>query len=317
MAPNLRFDYHHPRGRHVHQDSADSSNTSSERTSAFADDKTQIGRHLWHDLLRSRDDATASAANALLLQALQSVRILNCAQDHQAWLEEHQGELYEVPLQLIHALAAKAPQRRLAARVADSNENLLYEMQSQRRLEQELGVVEDLQSLVPSNEYVGSFLTTESTVPQPAHVDYSWEVLEGDCEGCLRLGFFPLTKEGMFLQVWPRKDFDGDQDALTKSMMIPGELIFIPHGSLLVLPASTIHGGGFRTTRKASLEDEDDDDHFHGNLRFHLYMARGNGSSLPTHQTNKYTEPHDKGRELCERYVNAPYMEILQQHLFV
>ena len=144
----------------------------------------------------------------------------------------------------------------------------------------------------------------------------------------------------MFLQVWQRQD---DHCVVSE---IQGELIFIPLGKMLVLPASTIHGGGFRTSPlKKDDEDEsvdhdstgsnsysalfqDRDEHYderehatmdnpNGNLRFHVYMARGATRRLPTHQTNTYTEPTDKRRELCERYVNAPHMKTLLKYFFV
>ena len=86
-------------------------------------------------------------------------------------------------------------------------------------------------------------------------------------------------------------------------MMIHGEIIYIPFGKLLTLPASTIHGGGFRTNQD------------NGNLRFHLYLAQGD-SKLPDYQTNKYTEPYDKTKELCDRYVDSPHMKVLLDHLF-
>lgn len=68
---------------------------------------------------------------------------------------------------------------------------------------------------------------------------------------------------------------------------VTGEIIFVPYGKLLILPAHTIHGGGYRTTPL--------DAGTNGNLRFHLYVAR-NQASLPEHQTNKYTEPSDKSK---------------------
>jgi hypothetical protein len=362
MAPNVRFDSL-LRGANPNEDSDDERSTTfqtqaeSERDVGdfhLATAKAQ-GWKLWKDRLdqggknvhassatrtcaASPDSAVAD--RLFLDQALASVRMLDSSerQSNKDWLESFHGELHDVPTSLLERIKANAPQK-FAARVADFNENLMYQMQTQHGLSH-LGVEDqDLQALVPAHEHLGSFLTTESTVPQPAHVDFPWKVLEdttistqgGSKKTDLSLGFFPLTAEGMFLQVWPRQD-----DPCVSE--IPGHLVFIPLGKLLVLPASTIHGGGFRTTPLyIPAEDEDfsssssssscfqqDDNHTtnftyqeNGNLRFHLYMARGTTHRLPTHQTNKYTEPHDKRRELCERYVDAPYMQVLQQHLFV
>eukprot|EP00980_Cylindrotheca_fusiformis_P030732 scaffold25323_cov113-Cylindrotheca_fusiformis.AAC.1 len=125
-------------------------------------------------------------------------------------------------------------------------------MQSQRGLEH-LGIPSHtLKEMLGAEEYLGSFLTTETSMPQPPHVDYTWQILDQYSRDDLKLGFFPLTSEGMFLQVWQRNDTMEE---------IPGEIIFVPYGKLLVLPADTIHGGGYRT---APL-----DSGVNGNLRFH------------------------------------------------
>lgn len=287
MPPNVRFDSHfHPKD--VSEDE--------EKTFELSDRKKPSPCLTSLPVLLTRD-LTAEVDNGLYLrEALESIRVLDQRERHQEWLERFGGELHDVPESALERVASFAPSR-FAARVADFNENLFYEMQTQRGLDH-LGL-SSIQERIPAHEYLGSFLTTEATVPQPAHVDFTWQVLEEYDELCL--GFFPLTEQGMFLQVWPRKDRRVDE--------IEGQLIFIPYGKLLVLPASTIHGGGFRTAPTA--------DGVNGNLRFHLYMARGKTTNLPVHQTNKYTEPHDRTRELCERYVDAPHMEVLQRHLFV
>jgi hypothetical protein len=220
------------------------------------------------------------------------------------------GSLHDLPLDVLDKVQNDHAPPQFHARVADFNDNLWYEMQSQRGLQHlGLGVVHDL---LQADEYLGSFLTTESSVPQPPHVDYKWEILEEDSSTSsssnLQIGFFPLTQHGMFLQVWPRND---DQHVTT----IPGQVIYIPHGKLMVLPAHTIHGGGFRTTPALSSSSSVSQQKG-GNLRFHLYLAR-NEARLPTFQTNKYTEPNDKTKELERRYVDAPSMDLLLEHFFV
>jgi hypothetical protein len=96
----------------------------------------------------------------------------------------------------------RAPQQ-FAARVADFNENLLYQMQTTRGLGHlDLGAdcnrgINELEKFLNANEYLGSFLSTESSWPQPPHVDYTWEILkEHEGDKSLMLGFFPLTKDG-------------------------------------------------------------------------------------------------------------------------
>lgn len=170
-------------------------------------------------------------------------------------------------------------------------------------------------TVLQANEYLGSFLSTEASLPQPPHVDYTYEVLrEHERDNTLRLGFFPLTQDGMFLQVWPtatRLDDSNNNNANSQQRQqeVEGQMIFIPLGKILIIPASTIHGGGFRTS---SLEQAG----CYGNLRFHVYVATED-ALLPAHQKNKYTEPGDKTRELSRRYVDARHMPTLLEYLFV
>jgi hypothetical protein len=164
--------------------------------------------------------------------------------------------------------------------------------------------IQQLERFLQANELLGSFLSTESSLPQPPHVDYTYEVLkEHEEQNTLRIGFFPLTKDGMFLQVWPT--------SLSQEYTeeVEGQVIYIPYGKILVVPASTIHGGGFRTSSVAKAG-------LYGNLRFHLYVATDQ-AMLPAHQSNKYTERHDQARELSRRYVDSRHMSTLMRCLFV
>ena len=92
--------------------------------------------------------------------------------------------------------------------------------------------------------YQVSFLRTEDkTVPQNSHVDFPDNKY---IKGKHFVGFFPLTSQGYFLQVWPdKKEY--------------GWVVYIPFGTLVLAPGNMIHGGGFRT----SVE---------GNMRGHLYV---------------------------------------------
>jgi len=117
----------------------------------------------------------------------------------------------------------------------------------------------------------------------------------------------------MFLQIWPTAS-----PFQNRSIEIEGQIIFIPYGKILIVPASTIHGGGFRTTTVLGGESRSKRKPLSagGNLRFHLYIAT-NQTSLPVHQTNKYTEPCDKTKELSRRYVDSKHMQVLLDTLFV
>ena len=231
------------------------------------------------------------------LEFLSNIRILDNPKDNETWIKHHKGNLYCISDDLIQRIAEVLPQK-FTAQVADFNDNLSYKMQEQPGLEH-LGIPSNLiGDVVGSNQFLLSFLSTDETIPQPAHVDYSWDNLEkyGDD---LDIGFFPLTKDGMFLQVWSRDD--------DRNKIIKGELVYVLYGRLLTLTSKTIHGGGFRTTRNLGK---------HGNLRAHLYIAR-NGTSLSITQTNKYTEPGNKRYELSERYVDCSHMKEIVDFLFV
>lgn len=246
-----------------------------------------------------------------ILTSLKQVVVLNPDDNKcQAFLTQFDGKLVSLSRDTTNWLEQHAPSH-FSARVADFNDNLFYAMQPQRGLDHLVGTPEEqalcheFEALLKETlqtstlDYQGSYMTTESTNPQPAHVDFSWETL-ADRKDNLTVGFFPLTEQGCFLQVWPRND---DDDF---SKQVEGTVVFIPYGQCLILPSHTIHGGGFRSLRDGTLQ---------GNLRFHLYMA-SHDSQLPTFQNNKYTEEFDKGRELADRYVNAPNMEVLEEVLF-
>lgn len=237
----------------------------------------------------------------------------------QSLLSAYKGHLVDVGSCLLESLRNTAPQQ-LAARVGDYNENLFYEMQDNdkdisgiidgvdhddHQLQEDIDAFESsiCSSLQHTNlTYRGSFMRTESTIYQPAHVDYDYPILE-QYGTKLFLAFFPLTKEGAYLQLWQepsKEENDGGGDE-----PIEGTVVFIPYGKMLIMPSDTIHGGGFK--RGSS-----------GNLRFHLYIAleedvvrKENNITLLDHPMNKYTEKHDRRHELCERFVDAEGLESL------
>eukprot|EP00565_Helicotheca_tamesis_P000488 CAMPEP_0185724754 /NCGR_PEP_ID=MMETSP1171-20130828/1148_1 /TAXON_ID=374046 /ORGANISM="Helicotheca tamensis, Strain CCMP826" /LENGTH=295 /DNA_ID=CAMNT_0028392681 /DNA_START=156 /DNA_END=1040 /DNA_ORIENTATION=- len=252
----------------------------------------ELRHQLWCSLRHGNDENRKSndPLQNKLIEALQGIVVLDSSVRHQKWLISFRGILHNLPEAWIQRVKAQSPIQ-FTARVADFNDNLFYQMQPQKGL-QHLGLGELQGGLLQgqANDVLGSYLHTDTTIPQPPHVDYTWEILE-EHGSDLQVGFFPLTEEGMFLQVWPTRP--------KEEKIIEGQIVFVPYGKLLVLPATTIHGGGFRTNTN-------------GNLRFHLYLST---TKLPTHQTNKYTEPDDKSRELSERYVNNPHMKELLEHL--
>jgi len=283
-----------------------------------------------------------------LLTSLSSIVVLDDEAEKKDWLNRFDGQLSVVSSELLQELRKHAPGLNTMSTVADFNDNLFYHMQQERGLEHFPGIGHDTLRelegalLQQANEYLGSFLTTKSSIPQPAHVDYPWEVLEKHAgDQSLKLAFFPLTEEGMFLQIWPHAAGSGSgtmpgssqaaADRSTEKLhAVEGEIVFIPYGKLLIVPASTIHGGGFRTTplpmplgreeidaaAAADRSSSSNNTGSGGNLRFHLYIATKD-ASLPAHQTNKYTERFDKTKELSRRYVDSKHMQILLESFFV
>lgn len=269
------------------------------------------GRRMWEKILQ--EEVTVKSD---LVAALSGIRVLADEIDNTEWLKHFQGRLSAISLEILQRLRDNAPDIVDMSTVADFNDNLLYHMRREQGLDNFVGLstnhLHELEKTLRSNKYLGSFLTTKASVPQPAHVDFDWKVLQ-ECEEnsqSLMIGFFPLTKEGMFLQMWPTRASNQENGS---SIKIEGEIIFIPYKKILIVPANTIHGGGFRTTSH-------EEPGRRGNLRFHLYIATNTISGkhrLPEHQTNKYTEQNDKTKELSRRYIDSKHMQTLLQEFFV
>jgi hypothetical protein len=273
----------------------------------------QIETSIQHSAIREVDQ--------LAQKSLDSIIILDSPSNSKvkSLLDTYNGHLIDLGTHLLESLCDAAPTQ-LAARVGDFNENLFYEMQGHNKdlasiisdnqsyaLNQQLK--EDLQSFESSLRqslnhddliYRGSFMRTEQTIYQPAHVDYDYPLLQEHGHK-LFLAFFPLTKEGTYLQLWNRDEAD-----YATSPTVHGTVVYIPYGKMLIVPADTIHGGGFRRGDT-------------GNLRFHLYIElqdealneENKEADLLIHPMNKYTEEHDRGLELCERFVDAQGLDHL------
>ena len=259
----------------------------------------------------------ATLSSILILDSATNLRV-------QSLLSSYNGQLIQIGTNILQGLRNAAPTS-LAARVGDYNENLFYEMENKdmdlesiirasnttenngldvSTLQQELSSFETTvrQTLQHENiSYRGSFMQTESTMYQPAHVDYDYSILS-KYGSKLFLAFFPLTEEGAYLQLWQ------DNENVSIDNPREGTVVFIPYGNMLIMPSDTIHGGGFKRGEG-------------GNLRFHLYIEilededvveggvedekEDSNIKLLDHPMNKYTEKYDKRRELCERFVDA------------
>mmetsp|Transcript_43526 Transcript_43526/g.74280 ORF Transcript_43526/g.74280 Transcript_43526/m.74280 type:complete len:391 (+) Transcript_43526:129-1301(+) len=352
------IDVHAPSKSHVvathHHDEDDDSLSSSERcqfdivTENGSNKNDTVG-----DDLFSKVDTTAldQEQQLHLRQVLQSTILTLSSPTHsdvRNLLDAYNGHLVNVGHNLLTALRNAAPSQ-LAARVGDYNENLFYEM---RDMDQNVGSIiarssnngvdsldssvrQDIHSFENSIQtslgnskkisYRGSFMQTESTMYQPAHVDYDYPILSNYSQR-LFLAFFPLTEEGAFLQLWQDQgpstaatngaSCGSDGNVAPAAVVQEGTVVYIPYGKMLILPSDTIHGGGFKCGKG-------------GNLRFHLYIdveeeedetsktvgGKGGGEkesiALLEHPMNKYTEKHDRRRELCERFVDAEGLESL------
>ena len=136
-------------------------------------------------------------------------------------------------------------------------------------------------------KYQVGYMYTEYTWAQRAHIDFPYRQL-ALYPHQLFIGFFPLTSEGTFLQVWT-SDF-------------VGHLVFIPYGWFLVVPATTVHGGGFRSGAS-------------GNPRCHMYIYVGSAGCVLDH-SNTYTTNTQPSRDLSDLYQDCGAVTHLFHSIF-
>jgi hypothetical protein len=125
------------------------------------------------------------------------------------------------------------------------------------------------------------------TVPQRAHRDFTINTYKEQFPGQVYIGFMPITRDGMFLQVW-----NGPGEA---------QLIFIPYGNFLLLPGNTIHAGWMCTSVH------------HRNHRLHFYIIVSKEPHKLTRKEdiffenmNKYIdEESSDGKELFKSHINC------------
>jgi hypothetical protein len=107
-----------------------------------------------------------------------------------------------------------------------------------------------------------AFLKSPSYAPQACHTDFRDEEFVKSSQGRVFLAFVPLTRAGMFLQIWPGQNQPS-----------PGRILFIPYRKALFVPADTVHGGGFLSCPLMH------------NLRLHFYIYL-NGLAPPKINAN-------------------------------
>jgi hypothetical protein len=130
-------------------------------------------------------------------------------------------------------------------------------------------------------------LCSETSHVQAAHVDFPFEVLaeyEKRPDKEVMLLFGPLSPAGMHLQVWVENE-NGDFEP---------RIIYLKRGQLLMLPASTIHAGGFRSGYCNLL-----------NLRLHGYVYISALSAVP--------EVEHKTTYIGQSILKTPHHEALTE----
>jgi hypothetical protein len=96
----------------------------------------------------------------------------------------------------------------------------------------------------------GALRSPIGAVPQRAHTDFSPETYKEKFPGQVFIGFMPVTRDSMFLQVW-----NGPGEA---------KLLFIPRGKFLLLPGKTVHAGWMCTSPR----------NFNRRLHFYILVSK-------------------------------------------
>lgn len=113
-----------------------------------------------------------------------------------------------------------------------------------------------------------SLVISEVHKPQGAHIDYDTSL---GYDQKYMIAFLPLTETGQFLQLW-EKSVNGENSR--------GQVVFIPKGQMVLVPGSTIHGGGFRADVRS--------DNIHAHMRLHFYVYPGEQTSQIDRHKNEY-----------------------------
>jgi hypothetical protein len=110
---------------------------------------------------------------------------------------------------------------------------------------------------------VGYLFTKNNHTVQKPHVDYkrrkqmmsNW------------IGFVPLTRNGMFIEVWPRRPTRTETRGKVKGVWVDkrlqGSIVYIPYGVALLVRGDTVHAGGMHC---------DSFNNPYGNPRLHIYI---------------------------------------------
>ena len=229
-----------------------------------------------------------------------ALSVVKCAQSHSQWVTDIcGGHVVELPEAVLNEGIPKLVRRGQVANLYDTVPaasvgyiKALYPMRVQFRkidpsetrdhkskvvLEcMKDSIAQALGTNASSIKLEGSFLKSLGHAPQVPHFDFTDRVLD-EYQDKLYIAVTPLTKAGSYLQVWPIRD-----------KRLPGEVIFIPFGVLLVLPGNTIHGGGFQSCFM-SLD-----------LRLHLYIFVNSPGGVRNENVWLCDEQYPMNAELLE-----------------
>jgi hypothetical protein len=93
------------------------------------------------------------------------------------------------------------------------------------------------------------------------------------------IGFVPLTRNGMFIEVWPRRPTRTETRDKVKGVWVDkrlqGSIVYIPYGVALLVRGDTVHAGGMHC---------DSFNNPYGNPRLHIYIK--NKALDVTNETN-------------------------------
>jgi hypothetical protein len=151
--------------------------------------------------------------------------------------------------------------------------------------------------------YLTLLKTDGNTVPQDPHIDFKWTSVDEELMSVVRhcknkkynhvvplIALFPLTKEGMIIEIWPDEPVTGDK---------VGQLVQIQYGTILILRGDVVHAGGFCSGPQ-------------GNPRAHMYLYRDPGKSHDHPTSNLF---HDQlGVPLRDTYLHCNQVAALDEH---
>jgi hypothetical protein len=138
------------------------------------------------------------------------------------------------------------------------------------------------------------------------------DIKEDELRANSYIGFIPLSKNGMYLEVWPLDDLN------TATQQVTGELVFVPLGMLLLVPAATLHAGGMKAplpsfVAEVSTGHNDNTIRQHPRLHFYLFPTRDDAEyttcnlyDMPLEMRNQLAT--DKKR-FSDIFIHSPQLQ--------